>query len=276
VTAVSSFSTATNSAPQSSAMLPTAFHVLTPGHMPGGAAHLGSLLTPRRDQVVVHALVEREHGGRRADLRAHVADGSHACPSTETPSRQPLGPLGQHCHIPDQPLASRTRPNRRQTPCFSKAAAHRRVSAPASYAPLPPQCFPPRLPAKAWRRGRGARGAVRACAGHVVNAGAEVLHDRARAALDRQDAGHLADDVLGRAPLAQLARQLHADDLPQDPSRPYSPSAQAEPARLWFASGLARTARRFCLYKNARTQEHVGASLHSMPACRDCQGSYTT
>ena len=40
-----------------------------------------------------------------------------------------------------------------------------------------------------------------------------VLHDGARAALDGQDAGYRADDVLGGAPLGELAGQAHSDHL---------------------------------------------------------------
>ena len=50
---------------------------------------------------------------------------------------------------------------------------------------------------------------------------AHVLHDRAGAALHRQNVGHLQDDVLRRGPAANLARQLHTDhvralELPRD------------------------------------------------------------
>mmetsp|Transcript_8070 Transcript_8070/g.13163 ORF Transcript_8070/g.13163 Transcript_8070/m.13163 type:complete len:599 (+) Transcript_8070:685-2481(+) len=46
-----------------------------------------------------------------------------------------------------------------------------------------------------------------------VHALAVVLHDGARAALHRQDVRHLEDDVLGRGPAAEPARQVHANHL---------------------------------------------------------------
>jgi hypothetical protein len=56
-------------------------------------------------------------------------------------------------------------------------------------------------------------------AGDVVNAGAKVFDDSASATLDRQDAGQLADDILGRRPVGHLARQPHANDLGQSSIR---------------------------------------------------------
>ena len=52
-----------------------------------------------------------------------------------------------------------------------------------------------------------------ACARDGVDAGTEVLDDGAGAALDRENAGQLEYDVLGRRPAAQLAGQLDADHL---------------------------------------------------------------
>ena len=46
-----------------------------------------------------------------------------------------------------------------------------------------------------------------------LGAGTEVLDDRARAALHREDLGDLEDDVLGRRPAAERAGEVHADDL---------------------------------------------------------------
>ena len=46
-----------------------------------------------------------------------------------------------------------------------------------------------------------------------VDTRAEVLNNGAGAALDCQDVGDLQDDVLGRRPAAQLASQVHANNL---------------------------------------------------------------
>ena len=46
-----------------------------------------------------------------------------------------------------------------------------------------------------------------------LRAGAEVLDDRAGAALHGEDAGDLEDDVLRRGPARELAAQVHADHL---------------------------------------------------------------
>lgn len=51
------------------------------------------------------------------------------------------------------------------------------------------------------------------CAGDGIHARAIVLHNGASATLDSEDPSHLADDVLGRVPLSQLASQLDTNDL---------------------------------------------------------------
>ena len=73
----------------------------------------------------------------------------------------------------------------------------------------------------------GGQGGGGTCAGDVVNARTEVLDDGASATLHCQDAGQLADDVLGCSPVGHLACQLHADHLgttPADTQAPARPS----------------------------------------------------
>ncbi len=50
-------------------------------------------------------------------------------------------------------------------------------------------------------------------AGQGLDARTEVLDDAAGAASDGQLAGQLEDDILGRRPAAQLARELHAQHV---------------------------------------------------------------
>ena len=70
---------------------------------------------------------------------------------------------------------------------------------------------------KNWRRGTNL-GAHVTDGGHArawdgVDTRAEVLNNGTGAALDCQDVGDLQDDVLGRRPAAQLASQVHANNL---------------------------------------------------------------
>lgn len=58
-----------------------------------------------------------------------------------------------------------------------------------------------------------ARSSRRTGAGDVVQTRAKVFDDGASAALDGEDAGELANDILGGAPLGELAGELDADDL---------------------------------------------------------------
>ena len=198
---------------------------------PEAVSQLGDGLAVGGDQVVVHALVVGEHGGGGPYLSPHVADGAHACTAP-----RPLGESTVHATArpaSDAPLwaggASKARgdvsgmqfvvvPSCSAT--CSSAACGGLCSCGCMLQDMQPRLHVRKLaPTHVFLCTQPPSSQLEGtCAGDVVHARAVVLHNGASAALDCEDAGHLADDVLGRAPLGQLAGQPHANHLPHSPN----------------------------------------------------------